>query len=104
MIIEIAIGLIVLSFFYFMLILVDKFKLKRLRKKYNENDDRSKHGESRRSVEGTIPRITESVYVPPRPDESEPGELLPPTSTVSDGETSDSSGETDGLTDFFKNL
>ena len=48
--IVIAIGIILITIFGYMFL--DAMKLRRLRKKYNEDDDLSKKGEGRRFVDG----------------------------------------------------
>jgi hypothetical protein len=50
----IALGIVLLTLFYFYLLIVSKLKLRRLIKKYNENDDKSKAGEERRRSLGRI--------------------------------------------------
>lgn len=46
--IGIVIGLIILFFYFLLLLFLDKIKLRRLRKKYDEEKDLSKQGERRR--------------------------------------------------------
>jgi len=102
-----VVGIIVIIFlmilFFIIWIIHEKIKLKRLRKKYNEDDDKSKQGEERRES-GSFPRIAETKpplkgFVEPQRDS-----VLPPTETGVDGETGTRSGKTDKLTNFFERL
>lgn len=93
----IVLGIIGLGFFYFLLVLGNAISIRRLRKKYKEEQDASKQGEKRRQLEGgRIPAIPEGITekertrYPPLPtpnrkptlegyDKSKRGELLSTT-------------------------
>lgn len=91
MIIEICVIIIALMFWYFLLVLSNKRKLKKLRKRYDEKEDKSKQGEERSILVGRTTgkkrdtRFAEREPSLERPSELERGGILPPTSSTSAG-------------------
>jgi len=86
----ILISLSIVALFYIILHFYQKFKTRRLRKKYNPDDDTSKKGEERGRGFGKREGIGSSIAVTPRPFESEGGGILPTTDISTDGKDSKS--------------
>lgn len=106
----IAGAIIGIALFWFVLLFIDAVKLRRIRKRYNPDNDKSKQGEQRRKEGGRIPAITSDRELTEREyiaegldefDEFKRRELLPSAVPIPVGdkqptsrEDSDSTGKT----------
>lgn len=117
-------GIFFLFIFFFLLVLGQSWKTRRLRKKYREDDDASKQGERRREsgiakargktgevsgefgeVSRRIREISDREPSFERFDKSEGRELLPSTSLDYDGEDGSGSRKTSNSSrNFFKRI
>ncbi len=101
-------GILVLAILGFLFFLFfnwkDKLNTKKLFKNYDDSKDKSKQGELRRTTEerNTGAKRTEGSST--GSVELEREELLQTTETIPDGETSNSTGKPNGLTNLFTKL
>ena len=101
----IAVVAIFSALFYFLLTINDKRKLKKLRKKYNPDDDKSRPiergGESFERGVSKTPITEPSATGQHQPERSE---LLPSTDVKSNGETGKSTGRDERINNLLDKL